>query len=63
MDDGTKQMVPKDKWQGVVLSSFISREVGYGFTPLQSVFDEVNRRQKTVNIVMWKLSKKKRYCF
>ena len=31
LPDGTKQLIPKDEGQGVMLSSFVSRELGYGF--------------------------------
>ena len=45
LPDGTKQLMPKDEGQGVMLSSFVGREIGYCFTPSQSVFDEVNRKR------------------
>jgi hypothetical protein len=31
LPDGTKTLIPKDEGQGVMLSSFMSREFGYGF--------------------------------
>ena len=31
LPNGTKQLIPKDEGQGVMLSSFVSRELGYGF--------------------------------
>ena len=46
MEDDSKQMMPKDEGQGEMISSFVSCEIGYGFTPSQDIFDEVNRKQR-----------------
>lgn len=31
LPDGTRQIIPKDEGQGVMLSGLCSRELGYGF--------------------------------
>ena len=41
--DGQKQLIPKDDGQGVMLSSFVSRELGYGYTLPEEVKDRVNK--------------------
>ena len=40
--DGQKQLLPKDQGQGIMLSSFCCRELGYGFTPTSECFAAVN---------------------
>ena len=45
LPDGTKQLIPKDEGQGIMLSSFTCRELGYGYTPSSTVMDAVNQRR------------------
>ena len=47
LPDGTKQLVPKDEGQGIMLSSFTCRELGYGYTPSPLVMEAVNLLRKT----------------
>ena len=44
LPDGTRQLVPKEEGQGVMLSSFCSRELGYGFPLTQDVLEAVNKQ-------------------
>ena len=46
LPDGTKQLVPKDDGMGLMLSSFCSRELGYGFPLTQDMLDLVNEQRK-----------------
>ena len=46
LPDGTKQLVPKDDGIGLMLSSFCSREVGYGIPLSQSQLDIENEKRK-----------------
>ena len=39
---GKKQLVPKDEGQGIILSSFVSREIGFGYTPSTEIMNQVN---------------------
>ena len=39
---GHKQLLPKDQGQGIMLSSFCSRELGYGYTPSPESINAVN---------------------
>jgi hypothetical protein len=41
--DGRKALVPKDEGQGVMVSSFVSREFGYGMSLSGDDLDKVNR--------------------
>ena len=43
--DGTRQLTPKDEGQGVMLSSFCSRELGYGFEPSDEILNAVNNKR------------------
>ena len=42
LPDGTKQLIPKDEGQGVMLSPFVSRELGYGYEIPKNMLDEIN---------------------
>ena len=42
MPDGTKQLVPKDEGNGIMLSSFTCRELGYGCPISDDVLEAVN---------------------
>lgn len=42
LPDDTTPPMPKEEGQGVMLSSFVSREFGYGFTLSQAQLDHVN---------------------
>ena len=46
LPDGTKQLVPKDEGQGIMLSSFTCRELGYGMQLSKDVIDAVNLRRR-----------------
>ena len=46
LPDGTKPLVPKDEGQGLMLSSFTSRELGYGPTITSQVLERVNREMR-----------------
>ena len=46
MPDGTKQLLPKDDGQGVMISSFVARELGYRFQPSQLELEEINKKRK-----------------
>ena len=43
LPDGRKQLVPKDDGQGVMISSFISRELGYNYQLSNYAKDEINK--------------------
>ena len=52
LPDGTRQLVPKDEGQGVMLSSFCSRELGYGFNSLcMAILDEVNAKRENLHYI------------
>ena len=40
--DSVQQLVPKDKGQGLMLSSFCCRELGYGYVPSKETIKKVN---------------------
>jgi hypothetical protein len=40
--DGRKALIPKDEGQGVMVSSFVSREFGYGMSLSSDDLDKVN---------------------
>jgi hypothetical protein len=42
LPDGTKPLIPKDEGQGVMLSSFVSREFGYGMNLSDPVLSLIN---------------------
>ena len=44
--DGVHQLVPKDEGQGLMLSSFCCRELGYGYQPSDETLKKVNRIRK-----------------
>lgn len=44
--DGTKQLIPKEEGQGLMLSCFCSHKLGFGFPPSQSVLDEINLQRE-----------------
>ena len=46
MPNGTKELIPKDEGQGVMISSFVSRELGYGFEFCDEVMQEINQKRK-----------------
>ena len=46
LPDGTKQLVPKDEGQGIMLSSFTCRELGYGMEISKEVIDAVNLQRR-----------------
>ena len=47
--EGHKQLLPKDRGQGIMLSSFICRELGYAYTPSSECLDAVNRKRTGQN--------------
>ena len=49
LPDGTKPLIPKDEGQGVMLSSFVSREFGYGMELSDSVLALINRYRENTN--------------
>ena len=49
LPDGTKQLIPKDEGQGVMLSSFTSRELGYGYEITQDILDEINMKRNNTS--------------
>ena len=46
LPDGSKPLVPKDEGDGVMLSAFTSRELGFGFTVPPNILDEVNKKRE-----------------
>ena len=46
LSDGTTPPMPKEEGQGVMLSSFCSREFGYGFPLTQAQLDHINEYRK-----------------
>ena len=46
LPDGTQQILPKDDGAGVMISSFVSRDYGYGLDVSDSVLNEMNERRK-----------------
>ena len=52
MANGTKQMMPKDEEQGIMISLFVSQEIEYGYTPSKSILDEVDQSRKIVSFQM-----------
>ena len=46
LHDGSKQLIPKDEGQGLMLSSFYCRELGYGFKVPEDVLIGVNEMRK-----------------
>ena len=46
LPDGTRQLIPKDEGQGLMLSSFCCRELGYGYSPSDSILQAVNVKRK-----------------
>ena len=47
LPDGTKQLLPKDDGQGLMLSSFCSRELGYGYSVPPDILKIVNEKRKS----------------
>ena len=45
LPNGVKQLIPKDEGQGVMLSSFVSRELGYGFQIDEQTLCEINKKR------------------
>ena len=43
LPDGTKQLLPKEEGQGVMLSSFCCHELGYGYPVLNYILKQVNK--------------------
>lgn len=50
LPDGTKPLIPKDEGQGVMLSSFVSREFGYGMELSNDDLETVNTYRKKNNV-------------
>ena len=46
LPDGTKQLVPKEEGQGVMLSSFCCRELGYAYPVSGYVLSKVNKMRE-----------------
>ena len=46
MPDGAKPLNPKDEGQGVMLSAFTSRELGFGFSVPPNILAEVNNKRR-----------------
>jgi hypothetical protein len=44
--DGTRGLLPKDEGQGVMVSSFVSREFGYGMEITPADLHKINRRRE-----------------
>ena len=44
--DGTKQLIPKEEGQGLMLSCFCSREIGFGYPVPDSVLNEINKQRE-----------------
>ena len=42
LPDGTSQLLPKDEGQGIMYSSFVSRDFGYGMEMSQELLDKTN---------------------
>ena len=47
--DGTKQLNPKDEGQGVMVSVFVSRELGYGYNLTPEILKQVNKNRQNSN--------------
>lgn len=56
--------MPKEEDQGIILSSFVSRELGYGFEMISSQLAHINEYKKGSTSYMlmqlWKLIKKQK---
>ena len=46
LPNGIKQLIPKDEGMGIMLSSFVSRELGYGFEIDDETLDKVNSNRE-----------------
>ena len=46
LPDGTKQLIPKEEGQGVMLSSFCCRELGYGYPVQGYILGQVNKKRE-----------------
>ena len=46
LPDGTKQLIPKEEGQGVMLSSFSCRELGYAYPICGYILSQVNKRRE-----------------
>jgi hypothetical protein len=44
--DGTHSLLPKDDGQGVIVSSFVCRELGFGYKPNPQELSLVNTKRK-----------------
>ena len=49
--DGTKQLIPKEEGQGLMLSCFCSRELGFGFPLSQEVLDAINKKRENESYI------------
>ena len=47
--DGTKQLIPKEEGQGIMVSSFCCRELGFGCPISASVLDAINAQRENQN--------------
>ena len=47
--DGCKQLFPKDDGQGIMLSLFCCRDLGYGYNPPTNIMNEINESRKGKN--------------
>ena len=43
LPDGAKALLPKDEGQGIMVSAFTSREIGFGFSVPPECLDEINK--------------------
>ena len=47
--DGTRPLIPKDEGQGLMLSSFVSREFGYGYDISNEILSKINEEMRGQN--------------
>jgi hypothetical protein len=52
--DGTRALLPKEDGQGVMISSFVSREFGYGLNLTADQLDQVNTERRRTNRKFYK---------
>jgi hypothetical protein len=60
--DGTRVLLPKDEGQGLMISSFVSRELGYGMELTQSQLSMVNTKRKGEEYLDTESAMKKNGC-
>jgi hypothetical protein len=57
--DGTRVLLPKDEGQGLMISAFVSRELGYGMELTPSQLDAINLKRKNEHYLDTLSAKKK----